>query len=98
MAFDWLNDFHRELAKPENYAEKTLAAYKLGMKAGGSIEGVRIQVDENCCEICRALDRETIFHPDEAPRLPPEGCRRGRSCRCVYRPVMSYEVGHGGRE
>ena len=40
MAFDWLTNFHHSEQKPENYAEKTLAAYRLGMKAKGSISGV----------------------------------------------------------
>ncbi|HSH05829.1 MAG TPA: hypothetical protein VLL52_25150 [Anaerolineae bacterium] len=92
MSFDWLNKFHREMNKADDYAEKTLAAYRLGMKAKGSIAGVRVVVDVNCCEVCQGLDEETVFHPDEAPLLPPEGCERGRGCLCVYRPVMKYEV------
>ncbi len=46
MAFGWLDDFHKEMEKPLDYAERTLAAYRLGMKAGGSIAGVRVEVDE----------------------------------------------------
>ena len=33
---------YRQMEKPENYAEKTLAQYRLGMKAKGSIVGVAI--------------------------------------------------------
>jgi hypothetical protein len=33
-----------------------------------------------------------VLHPDQAPRLPLPGCERGRDCRCVYRPVMTYEA------
>ena len=43
MAFNWLDKFHRQMAKSPNYAEKTLAAYRLGMKAKGSIAGIRIE-------------------------------------------------------
>ena len=92
MAFDWLNDFHRGMEKPEDYAEKTLAAYKLGMKGRGSIAGVRIEIDVNGCAASKLLDSQKIFHPDEAPQLPLPDCTYGRRCRCVYRPVMTYEV------
>lgn len=92
MSFEWLNNFHKEMEKPADYAEKTLASYKLGMKAKGSIAGVRILADKNGCEQCLAISAETVYHPDEAPRLPLLECEKGRRCQCVYRPVMSYEV------
>jgi len=91
MAFKWLDDFHQEMEKAENYAEKTLAAYRLGMKARGSIAGVRVEVDRNGCAASQSLDGEAVFHPDNAPHLPLPGCSKGRRCGCVYRPVMSYE-------
>jgi hypothetical protein len=93
MTFDWLNDFQRSLKKAEDYAEKTLAAYRLGMKAGGSIRGVSIQVDEACCQLAHGLPAGAIYHPDDAPHLPLQGCPLGRQCRCVYRPVMAYQEG-----
>jgi hypothetical protein len=96
MAFDWLDKFHREMEKPENYAVKTLAAYRLGMKARGAIVGVRIEVAEGCCTAVQALPLTTIYHPDDAPHLPLPDCSYGRRCRCVYRPVMNYEVEGGG--
>ena len=87
------------MKKPADYAEKTLAAYKLGMKAKGSIAGVQIRIDPNGCEQCRKLDPDAIYHPDEAPRLPLPQCDRDRSaedlgerCQCVYRPVMTYQI------
>ncbi len=91
MAFEWLSSFHRATEKPANYAEKTLAAYRLGMKAGGSIEGVTVQIEEDCCTAARALSPGALYHPDEAPRLPLASCTRGGACRCVYRPKMAYE-------
>jgi hypothetical protein len=91
MAFGWLDDFHKEMEKPPDYAERTLAAYRLGMKAGGSIVGVRVQVDAGCCAAAKALPSGTVYHPDEAPHLPLPDCALGRRCRCVYRPVMRYE-------
>ena len=91
MTFNWLNNFHREMEKPADYAEKTLAAYRLGMRSGGSIAGVRIQVDADCCQLARDLPAAAVYHPDEAPHLPLPDCPLGRRCRCVYRPVMTYE-------
>ena len=91
MAFGWLDDFHKEMEKPPDYAERTLAAYRLGMKAGGSIAGVRVQVDEGCCAAAKALPPGTVYHPDEAPQLPLSDCALGNRGRCVYRPVMRFE-------
>lgn len=92
MSFDWLNDFHKDMEKPPDYAKKTLAAYKLGMRAKGSIAGVRILPDPEGCAASQALDPEAVYDPDEAPHLPLSDCEKGRQCRCVYRPVMSYQV------
>ena len=69
VAFDWLNKFHQEMEKDPTYAEKTLAAYRLGMRGKGSIVGVTIQRAENCCDAARQLPAGTIYHPDNAPRL-----------------------------
>jgi hypothetical protein len=91
MAFDWLNKFHGGMEKEPAYAEKTLAAYRLGMRGKGSIVGVRIQRAEGCCDAARQLPEDKIYHPDEAPRLPLPECSQGRQCGCVYRPVMTYE-------
>jgi hypothetical protein len=91
MAFDWLNKFHHDMEKEADYSEKTLAAYRLGMRAKGSIVGVTIQRSENCCDAARQLPANKVYHPDEAPRLPLPDCPQGRSCGCVYRPVMNYQ-------
>lgn len=91
MSFDWLKSFHQDMQKAPDYAEKTLAAYRLGMKAKGSIRAVRIEVDEEGCHASQALDSNAEYHPDDAPHLPLPDCAKGLSCRCVYRPVMTYE-------
>ena len=91
MPFEWINKLQRSREKPENYAEKTLGAYRLGMKAGGSIIGVRIVVEDDCCAIARGLSAGVIYQPENAPHIPLSGCALGRFCRCVYRPVMSYQ-------
>lgn len=91
MSFDWLNSFQQEIEKPENYAEKTLAAYRLGMRAKGSIVGVRVLRDAAGCEACQQLEATAVYHPDDAPIVPLPDCTKGRSCGCVYRPVMSYQ-------
>ena len=92
MSFNWLNDFQQEMKKAPDYAEKTLAAYKLGMKAKGSIAGVQILIDPKGCEQCQNLDPDAIYHPDEAPRLPLPQCDRPDRCQCVYRPIMTYQL------
>ena len=91
MSFEWLNKFQQGMTKPADYAEKTLAQYRLGMKAKGSIVGVAIVIDEAGCEACKTLPADTVYHPDEAPYLPLPDCNKGRQCRCVYRPVMTYQ-------
>lgn len=90
MMFDWLDKFHHDTEKDSAYAEKSLAAYRLGMKAKGAIVGVVIEAAQDCCEAARHLPQNKTYHPDEAPRLPLPDCPRGRHCGCVYRPVMSY--------
>jgi hypothetical protein len=92
VSFHWLNDFQQEMKKPADYAEKTLAAYKLGMKAKGSIAGVQIRIDSEGCEHCKRLEPDAIYHPDEAPLLPLSLCDRNLNCQCVYRPLMIYQI------
>ena len=91
MPFDWLNNFHRGMEKADNYADKTLAAYKLGIKAGGAISGVSVCVPPTAVGAAKELPAGAVYQPDEAPRLPLAGCPLGRRCPCVYRPVMTYE-------
>jgi hypothetical protein len=91
MSFEWLNKFHKDMEKPADYAEKTLAQYRLGMKAKGSIAGVAIVIDEEGCDACKSLPADAVYHPDIAPHLPLPQCSKGQRCRCVYRPVMTYQ-------
>lgn len=91
MSFEWLKDFYQDAKKAPDYAEKTLAAYRLGIKAKGSIRGVRVVVDEEGCPASRTLDTDAEYDPDNAPPLPLPDCAKGLDCRCVYRPVMTYE-------
>lgn len=91
MSFDWLNKFQRQIEKPDNYAEKTLAQYRLGIKAKGAIAGVRVEIDQDGCAACQEVDTTAVYHPDDAPHLPLPECTKGKQCGCVYRPVMSYE-------
>ena len=91
MGLQWLSDFQKESEKAPDYAEKTLAAYRLGMRAKGAIVGVRVLVAAECCEEAQALPVTAVYHPDEAPIIPLQSCPLGAGCRCVYRPVMRYE-------
>ncbi len=95
MAFEWLKNFQQETEKTDNYAEKTLAAYRLGMQAKGSIVGVRVVRDGQGCTASQQLDETAVYHPDDAPHLPLPDCAKGRKCGCVYRPVMAYEIDNG---
>lgn len=92
MSFDWLKDFQQNMQKREDYAQKTLAAYRLGMRAKGSIAGVSISADPQGCAACLRLDPGAVYHPDEAPHLPLADCDRPKTCACVYRPVMNYQL------
>jgi hypothetical protein len=91
LTFDWLDKFQHSIEKAPDYAEKTLASYRLGMRAKGSIQGVIVEPAKNCCEAARQLPANQIYHPDNAPRLPLPECPQGRACGCVYRPVMTYQ-------
>jgi len=91
MAFAWLNQFQHGTEKEPDYAKKTLAAYRLGMKAKGSIVGVVVKPAPNCCEAARSLPSGKVYHPDDAPELPLPGCPLGSRCGCVYRPMMAYQ-------
>jgi hypothetical protein len=88
---DWLHTFQQQTEKSADYAERTLAAYRLGMKGGGAIVGVRVEVVDTCCETTCHIPPGAVYHPDDAPHLPMPNCPLGGSCRCVYRPVMVYE-------
>jgi len=91
MVFDWLDKFQHRLEKGPDYAQKTLAAYRLGMKAKGSITGVMVEPGLDCCEAARRLPVGKVYHPDQAPNLPLPDCSQGRDCQCLYRPLMSYQ-------
>jgi hypothetical protein len=96
MASDWLNRFHHHMEKDPDYAVKTLAAYRLGMKAKGSIVGVAVQPAPDCCDAARKLPAGEVYHPDQAPLLPLPDCPQGHRCGCVYRPVMTYQQAEKG--
>ena len=91
MALEWLNKFYKQTEKAPDYYEKTLAAYRLGMKGKGSIVGVLVERPSDCCEVVQRLPIGEIYDPRQARRLSLPGCSEVRRCRCVYRPVMSYQ-------
>jgi hypothetical protein len=96
-SFNWLKQFHQSTKKNPDYARKTLEAYALGIKAGGSLAGVRIQTSEDCCQAAQGLEPGKVYLPEDAPLLPLPDCSFGQDCRCVYRPVMKYEM-NGSKE
>ncbi len=86
---DWIHDHFRRVNTPEG-SRRALDRYRMGMKAGGAIRGVRIVGGEGCCPACREVVG-IVYHPDEAPALPIARCTHPNGCQCVYRPVMAYE-------
>ena len=92
MPFEWLKSFQQNMRKADDYTEKTLASYRLGMRANGSIAGISIALDPDGCAACKKIDAAAIYSPDDAPHLPLPDCDRKQRCGCVYRPVMSYQV------
>jgi hypothetical protein len=86
----WLRDHFRKSATSDS-GERAIAGYRLGIKAGGSIRGVRVIAGPDSCSACRALEG-TVYQLDSVPALPVEACRHPDGCRCAYRPVMTYEV------
>jgi hypothetical protein len=48
VASGWLDRFQHYPEKEPDYAVKTLAVYRLGMKAKGAIVGVVVQPAPNC--------------------------------------------------
>jgi hypothetical protein len=91
MAFDWLDELQHARPKEPRYAEKTLAAYALGMKAHGPLAGVAIEPGGECCSAARALPAGALYDPASAPHLPLPACELGSRCQCLYRPVMCYQ-------
>lgn len=92
MSFEWLNKFHNNMSKSADYAEKTLASYRLGMKAKGSIAGVKIVTTPQSCTAIQPHAGDKLHHPDDAPHVPLADCPHAATCPCVYRPVMTYQL------
>ena len=83
----WMRQFARSKPKAPDYAEKTLAAYRIGIKAGGAIQGIRILVGEDSCPVCR-VHADRTYTPDDAPILPLAECTYPEGCRCAYTLAM----------
>ena len=69
MGFEWLDKFHHDMEKDADYAEKTLAAYRLGMRAKGSIAGVTIHPAQDCCDAARQLPQNKIRSEEHTSEL-----------------------------
>lgn len=77
--------------KEPGYAARVLERYRLGMKAGGAVEGVRIITSEHSCAVCVSL-AFTLYDPDNAPLIPIAACTTRDGCRCAYAAVMAYDL------
>ena len=88
---DWLKDHYRN-SRDAIYPRRALERYRMGMKAGGSIRGVRVLAGPDSCPSCRSL-AGVVYSLDDAPDLQNPGCTNPNGCRCAYRPVMTYEEG-----
>lgn len=85
----WIHDHFRNLASPES-GRRAIAGYRLGIKSGGAIRGIRIITGQDSCQTCQTL-AANVYQPDDAPALPLAECTHPDGCRCAYRPVMKYE-------
>ena len=88
-AMRWL----RELTlnpKDSDYAPRTLNRFRLGIRARGAIQGVKIVTAKDACLACQAVPAG-LYQPDETPLIPVHGCTHPKGCRCTYSPVMTYE-------
>ena len=90
----WIYQFVRTKPKAPEYAEKALKGYRLGIKAGGTIQGIRVLVGEESCPTCRA-NAERVFTPDDVPILPLAGCTHPDGCRCAYTLAMKSSLPQG---
>ncbi|RME44079.1 MAG: hypothetical protein D6791_13995 [Chloroflexi bacterium] len=86
----WIRE-HVRRPKDADYARRVLDRYRLGIRAGGAIQGVRVITGSDSCPTCRALAGE-IYQPDEVPVIPIQGCTHPEGCRCAYTAVMTYET------
>lgn len=86
----WISKFARNSPKSRDYAERTLAAYRLGIKAGGAIRGIRILTGEGTCDTCLS-HANAIYSPDDAPKLPHQDCTHSEGCRCAYTLEMDID-------
>jgi hypothetical protein len=86
----WMRQ-HVRGAKGQGYAALVLARYRLGMKAGGAIQGVRVITASDSCPVCLALAGR-VYDPDEAPVIPVGDCTDPGGCRCAYGAVMAYDL------
>ena len=94
MPFDWLNDFHRAMEKADDYAEKTLAAYSLGIKAGGSISRRQcLRTPKTAAAPPRCCRTASSIFPDEcrSALAAADLLRRRQVARASTGPVMTYE-------
>jgi nucleoside-diphosphate-sugar epimerase len=96
MAFEWLERFQQKHAKEPGYAERALAAYRLGVKGHGAIVGVAVRPGPDCCSAAFDAARASPYTPAAAPSLPLAACDRAAACRCFFRPVMAYEADRPG--
>lgn len=89
----WIRN-HVRTPKDATYAQRVLDRCRLGLKAHGAIQGVRIITGAHSCATCQAL-AERVYHPDEAPLIPIAGCTSPEGCCCAYTPAMDYELTEG---
>jgi hypothetical protein len=76
-------------ARGDSQARDELIARFQRLLDEGAIEGVAVvAADANACPACAAL-ADRVYTPLRLPRLPIEGCRDGRGCRCRYEPAVT---------
>jgi hypothetical protein len=89
----WLRN-HTLNPKGSDYAQRVINRYRLGMRARGALQGIKIITAPDSCSACQAL-ADTVYHPDQTPIIPIEQCSNRQGCRCTYSPMMTFESALG---
>jgi MoaA/NifB/PqqE/SkfB family radical SAM enzyme len=88
-SISWLRN-HTLKPKARDYGRRIIDRYRLGMRAHGAIQGIRIITAPGSCSSCQNLAGK-VYQPDETPLIPIKECTNPQGCRCVYSPLMSFE-------
>jgi hypothetical protein len=67
------------------YKEKQQAEFLVELRANPRINLIRVATPGDCS---MAGTVQGVYHKDEVPELPVEGCSRPGGCICTYEPIV----------